>query len=57
MKLLAALTEFFINAFQITRPRPDQQQRAQIIIGGLTLVVLLLVLGLIVGMLVSAFHP
>ncbi len=55
-QLFAALTELFLNAFQITRPRPEQQQRAQMLIGGLTLVVVVGVLGLLVGMLVWAFH-
>jgi hypothetical protein len=56
MKLLAALTELFVNIFQITRPRPEHQRRAYLLVGGLTLAVLLLVAGLTVGMLVWAFH-
>ena len=56
MKLLAALTELFLNAFQITRPGPEQQQKAQRLIGGLMLLVLFLVAGLLVGMLVWAFR-
>ncbi len=56
MKLLATLTEVFINAFQITRPAPEQQQRAEILIGGLTLLVLLAGAGLLAGMLFWAFH-
>ena len=55
MKLLAALTELFLNAFQITRPRLEQQRRAQLFIGGLTLLILLMGAGLLVGMLVWAF--
>ena len=56
MKMLAALTELFVNVFQITRPRPEQQRRAYLIVGGLTLATLLLVGGMIIGMLVWAFH-
>jgi hypothetical protein len=37
MKLLAWLTEIFINTFGITRPRPEQQRVAQIVIGGFLL--------------------
>ncbi len=56
MKLLPALTELFLNAFQITRPRPEQRSQAERVIGGLMLLVLVLVAGLLVGMLVWAFH-
>ncbi len=56
MKLLAALTELFVNLFQITRPRPEHQRRAYLLVGGLTLAMLLLVAGLTVGMLLWAFH-
>ncbi len=55
-KLLAALTELFVNAFGLTRPRPDQQRQASLILGSLTLAALILVLALIVGMLVWAFR-
>ncbi len=54
MKLLAAMTELFVQAFQVTRPQPDQQHRVQILIGGLTLLVLLIVATLIAGMLIWA---
>jgi hypothetical protein len=37
MKLLAWLTEAFINAFGITRPRPEQLRTAQFAIGGFLL--------------------
>jgi hypothetical protein len=37
MKLLAWLTETFINTFGITRPRPEQERTAQWIIGGFLL--------------------
>lgn len=45
MKLLAWLTETFINTFGITRPRPDQERTAQLIIGGFLLAFILLVAG------------
>lgn len=51
MKLLAFLTETFINTFGITRPRPEQEQRASLVIGGFLLTVILLAFG-IVGFLV-----
>jgi hypothetical protein len=41
MKLLAWLTEAFINTFGITRPRPEQQRTAQLLIGGFVLTVVL----------------
>jgi hypothetical protein len=40
MKLLAWLTESFIAVFGITRPRPEQQRLANILIGGFLLVVI-----------------
>jgi hypothetical protein len=43
MKLLAWLTEAFINTFGITRPRPEQQRTAQFLIGGLLLAFILVV--------------
>jgi hypothetical protein len=51
MKLLAWLTESFIAVFGITRPQPDQQRLANILIGGFLLVVLLGAFG-VVGVLV-----
>jgi hypothetical protein len=53
MKLLAFLTETFINTFGITRPRPEQEKRVNLIIGGFLLAILLLAFG-IVGCLVYA---
>jgi hypothetical protein len=41
MKLLAWLMEAFINTFGITRPRPEQQRTAQLLIGGFVLTVVL----------------
>lgn len=43
MKILAWLTETFINTFGITRPRPEQERTAQLIIGGFLLAFILLV--------------
>ncbi|MGA8108321.1 MAG: hypothetical protein WBD46_09310 [Acidobacteriaceae bacterium] len=43
MKLLAWLTETFIQTFGITRPRPGQVRKAQMIIGGFLLAFILLV--------------
>jgi hypothetical protein len=47
MKLLAWLTETFINTFGITRPRPEQQRTAQLLIGGFLLAIILLVAAVI----------
>lgn len=41
MKLLAWLTETFIAVFGITRPRPEQQRLANVLIGGFLLVLIL----------------
>lgn len=38
MKLLAYLTEMFIDTFGITRPKPEQQRVANLVIGGFLLV-------------------
>lgn len=46
MKLLAWLTETFINTFGISRPRPEQERTAQLIIGGFLLAFILLVAGI-----------
>jgi hypothetical protein len=40
MRLLAFLTEAFINVFGITRPRPEQARLANALIGGFLLVVI-----------------
>lgn len=51
MKLLAWLTETFIAVFGITRPRPEQERLANILIGGFLLAVILVAFGA-VGLLV-----
>jgi len=38
MKLLAYITETFIATFGITRPRPEQEKLANVLIGGFLLV-------------------
>jgi hypothetical protein len=37
MKLLAYITETFIDIFGITRPRPEQQRTTNLLIGGFIL--------------------
>jgi len=56
MKLLATLTMLFVDAFGLTRPRPEQQRRAELIIGGAMAGAILVALGLIVAMFWWAFH-
>jgi hypothetical protein len=56
MKLLSILTEFFINAFQITRPRADQQRRAELILGGSMLATIFLLVAFLLGLLIWALH-
>ncbi len=51
MKLLAYLTELFIDTFGITRPKPEQQRTANLIIGGFLLTfgfVVLAIMGFLV---------
>jgi hypothetical protein len=45
MKLLAWLTESFIAVFGITRPGPEHQRKANILIGGFLLAVILAAFG------------
>jgi hypothetical protein len=45
MKLLAWLTESFIAVFGITRPPAEQQRKANVLIGGFLLTVILVVFG------------
>lgn len=47
MKLLAWLTETFIQTFGITRPRPEQQRTAQVVIGGFLLAFILFAAGVV----------
>jgi hypothetical protein len=46
MKLLAWLTESFITTFGITRPRPEQQRTAQMLIGGFLIAFVLVVVSI-----------
>ena len=51
MKLLAYLTESFIATFGITRPRPEQERMANMLIGGFLLffgVIVLLIMGFLI---------
>jgi hypothetical protein len=45
MKLLAWLMETFITTFGITRPRPEQERTARLLIGGFLLAILLAITG------------
>jgi hypothetical protein len=51
VKLLAWLTEIFISVFGVTRPKPEQQRMANLLIGGFLLAVILVAFGA-VGLLV-----
>jgi hypothetical protein len=51
VKLLAWVTDSFIAVFGITRPRPEQQRTANLLIGGVLLTVILVAFGA-VGLLV-----
>lgn len=53
MKFLAWLTEGFINTFGITRPRPEQQRTAQLVIGGFLLTFILLAVAIVAFFLVE----
>jgi len=55
MKLLAWLTDMFIQTFGITRPRPEQQRTAQLILGGF-LLAFILVVACVMGFLVYELH-
>lgn len=48
MKLLAWLTDAFIYVFGITRPKPEQERVARMVIGGFLLAFVLLIGSLIV---------
>ena len=47
MRLLEYLTEGFINTFGITRPKPEQQKLANLLIGGFLLAFLVIVLAVL----------
>jgi hypothetical protein len=51
MRLLAWLTETFIATFGITHPRPEQERKVNLLIGGLLLTFIVAVFG-VVGFLV-----
>lgn len=55
MRLLAFLAEGFINTFGITRPKPEQEKLAHLIIGGILLTVITGVF-LVVGFMVFEIH-
>ena len=47
MKLLAYLTELFIDTFGITRPKPEQERTVNLVIGGFLLLFGIIVLGVL----------
>ncbi len=53
MKLLIFLMESFINAFGITRPRPEQQRTAAYVLGGFLLLFFAALVSLFVWMLTN----
>jgi len=53
VKLLAWLLEVFINTFGITRPRPEQERTAQMVIGGFLLAVILFAIAIVVFFLIE----
>ncbi len=59
MRLLAYLTEMFIDTFGITRPKPEQQRTTNLVIGGFLLmfgIVVLSVLGFLVFQISAGNH-
>lgn len=59
MKLLAYLTELFIDTFGITRPKPEQQRTANLVIGGFLLVfgfIVIAVMGFLVFQISTSSH-
>lgn len=53
MKLLIFLMESFVNAFGITRPRPEQQRTAAFVLGGFLLLFFTALVSLFVWMLTN----
>jgi hypothetical protein len=53
MKLFAWLLEVFINTFGITRPRPEQERTAQLVIGGFLLAFILFAIAIVVFFLIE----
>ena len=47
MKLLAYLTELFIDTFGITRPKPEQERTVNLVIGGFILLFGVIVVGIL----------
>jgi hypothetical protein len=59
MKLLAWITELFIDTFGITRPKPEQQRTVNLVIGGFLLsfgVVVLAIIGFLVFQISAGSH-
>ncbi|MBW4028410.1 hypothetical protein [Acidipila rosea] len=56
MKLLDFLTESFISTFGITRPRPEQQRLASLLIGGFLLAVITGAFGIVGFFLWAIYH-
>jgi hypothetical protein len=59
MKLLAYLTELFIDTFGITRPRPEQQRTVNLVIGGFMLafgIAVICVMGFLVFQISTSGH-
>jgi hypothetical protein len=53
MKLLAWILETFIATFGITRPRPEQERTAQLVIGGFLLAFILIAAGVVLFLLIE----
>jgi hypothetical protein len=53
MRFLNFLVESFVNAFGITRPRPEQQRTVAFVLGGFLLLFLAMLVSLFVWMLSS----
>ena len=59
MKLLAYLTELFIDTFGITRPKPEQQRTVNLVIGGFLLmfgIAVLSIMGFLVFQISTGSH-